>query len=65
MGGVGVVSNPIYTFFYKNEVYKKDRLEIPKIQENSKNVAMLTKFHILIREKCIVKPSFNWKEDED
>ena len=27
--------------FYKNEVYKKDRLEIPK-KENSKNVARLT-----------------------
>ena len=31
-----------YIFFYKNEVYKKDRLEIPKIQENPKKVARLT-----------------------
>ena len=27
--------------FYKNDVYKKDRLEIPN-KENSKNVARLT-----------------------
>ena len=29
------------SLFNNNEVYKKDRLEIPRIQENSKNVARL------------------------
>ena len=46
----------MWRFFYNNEVYKKDRLEICKILENSKNLVRLTNNGVNCGKKSLFIP---------